>query len=293
MMGQEQSYGAYPRRQRRYDDTSAYPPSVSQRGRTADAGPVSPGKEESIVEQLEYPTYQSSPFVSESTAAGESEYESIPPIAPSYDNARRRPRVHDDSRPIYDLYHGDIEDKLGTDGRGQIRHEQVGRKHLHQKQWKDRLRNKFDVALGLQPPADDTATYYDSWKTQMKDVDDDRKEALRQQMNAAGSEQMQAPLQTSQSPTSYPKNRRARMRAKSNFDIPPPPDKSYKSRLDEVPFWREQGNIASLLFDNRPSSLPPPSGARDGSGRPPMRRGPLEVCLIKTATTFSRGSVHT
>jgi hypothetical protein len=58
------------------------------------------------------------------------------------------------------------------------------RRHERPSRWKERLRRKFDVALGLESPPSSSSssmagTYYDSWMAQMKDVDDGRKEALR------------------------------------------------------------------------------------------------------------------
>ena len=122
----------------------------------------------------------------------------------------------------------------------------------------------------------------------MEGMDDGRKEAMRRRMNeldASGQdigESRRGDAPSSSAP--YRNNRRARMRAKKTaaFDndrspsprsVDPP-----KSRLDEVPFWREGGSIASLLFENRPSSS---SGARDG--RHPNGRKSLEVRLFTTS----------
>ena len=199
-------------------------------------------------------------------------------------------------RTIYGLYHREtdvltsspnIEEEEDAD-------EEVGRRHERPSRWKERLRRKFDVALGLESPPSSsssssmTGTYYDSWMAQMKDVDDGRKEALRRRMNERDDPSTAAvTLPNGKSRRALPSspipnrnNRRARMRAKKqtpaldgqaspslkSTDLP-------KSRLDEVPFWREGGSIASLLFENRPSL--PSSTGRDDRGV--MGRKSLEV----------------
>ncbi|KAL3766415.1 hypothetical protein ACHAW5_008652 [Stephanodiscus triporus] len=188
-------------------------------------------------------------------------------------------------RKIYGLYHRsddggnrgtdrstssnrvDLDREEGAEGRESRRDE---------RRWKERLRRKFDVALGLQLPsqssASTTGAYYNSWKTQMEGMDDGRKEELRRRMNelndspAAAASRRNGDLgrDAASSSSSHRNNRRARMRAKTTaFDQQstlPRSIESPKSRLDEVPFWREGGSIASLLFENRPSSSP---GARE------------------------------
>ena len=120
----------------------------------------------------------------------------------------------------------------------------------------------------------------------MDGLDDRRKEVLRRQMKVENnsdtndnySKQASDDTKTS-TPSLYRNNRRARMRVKSIVDNKQsPPSRrnrnnksSPKSRLDEVPFWREGGTMASLLFDSRPS--------RDGKGYP-SRRKSLEQLLL-------------
>jgi len=233
-------------------------------------------------------------------------------------------------RPIYGLYHND---DIGRNPNGEVEynngsHQDEQPDHYHQQQWKDRLRHKFDVALGLTSPpmpSPSTETYYDSWKTQMEEMDEGRKEALRRKQDrmnespeagggvgGGGSNSKQSKTQQSSLPdtsppssfTSYPKkNRRARMRAaksKVNLQTPPQPSQgtlhpsqgsSYrgrypsnnrKSHLEEVPFWREGGTIASLLFDNLPSSssMSGRTGGRRNGRRPRMKRGSLENIIL-------------
>ena len=169
-----------------------------------------------------------------------------------------------DSKRIYGLYANQME-----------RVEKEAEREIHRKrQWKDRLRRKFDDALGLHPPVPSSMSsqesYYDSWKNQMEGVNDGRKEVLRRRLN----EDISSADRTS---SPYRNNRRARMRAKSTVINSPPTssrrqfdNKSFqRSRLEEVPFWREGGTIASLLFDNQqsPSSRPTRRSSRT-----------LEVC---------------
>ena len=198
-------------------------------------------------------------------------------------------------RTIYGLYHRETDVSTSSPKREEEEDadEEVGRRHERPSRWKERLRRKFDVALGLESPPSSSSssmagTYYDSWMAQMKDVDDGRKEALRRRMNERDDPSTAAiTLPNGKSRRALPSspipnrnNRRARMRAKKqtpaldgqaspslkSTDLP-------KSRLDEVPFWREGGSIASLLFENRPS-LPSSSG-RDVRGV--MGRKSLEV----------------
>ncbi len=159
----------------------------------------------------------------------------------------------------------------------------------HKRQWKDRLRRKFDDALGFHSSASSSVTsqesYYESWKKQMESVDDGRKEVLRRQLNekhlsSSINDSSKPKIET---PSTYRNNRRARMRANSSVAKTPPPSSSrrlynesfQRSRLDEVPCWREGGTIASLLFDNR---QPPTS--------PKRRSRTLEVsALVRVIVT--------
>ncbi|KAL7446205.1 hypothetical protein ACHAXH_009381 [Discostella pseudostelligera] len=170
-----------------------------------------------------------------------------------------------DSKRIYGLYADQATQKQME------REEEKAERELHHKrQWKDRLRRKFDDALGLHSPASTSVTtkesYYDSWKNQMEGVDDGRKEVLRRQLNdeylLSASDDSTNTISGASS--TYRNNRRARMRAKSNIVSTPPSssrqpgNRSFpRSRLDEVPFWREGGTIASLLFDTRQSPSRP------------------------------------
>ena len=228
-----------------------------------------------------------------------------PISSPNLQRDKTRQRSHaysndenaDKIRPNYGLYHS-VENQSRQRSRNQTNHENAGeQRHQQAKktQWKYRLRRKFDAALGLQYPTassssgEERTTYYESWKIQMKEMDDERKEILRQRMKeesdlTASTTSKQSSSGTSpvttQAPPSYRNNRRARMRAKSQTSngtplSPPPSRRMNKSHLDEVPFWRESGTIASLLFDNRPSLSSSVSSldSRDG-GR---RRTSLEV----------------
>ena len=119
----------------------------------------------------------------------------------------------------------------------------------------------------------------------MDGLDDRRKEVLRRQMkvendsDTTNDDSKQASDETKTStPSLYRNNRRARMRVKSIVDKKqsPPSRRNNKksppkSRLDEVPFWREGGTLASLLFDTRQS--------RDGKGYT-SRRKSLEQLLL-------------
>ena len=153
--------------------------------------------------------------------------------------------------------------------------------HHHKRRWKDRLRTKFDAALGLEPTAAPTEkeSYYDSWKRNMREMNDNHKDRLRRKMkDGSASASTVAPFQRSfaMDPNNrVPQNRRAKMRAvkagimdeSSSLQtstqisaispgVKTPRTKKYKSKLHpkEKPFWKERGSIASLLFDNSPSS---------------------------------------
>ena len=89
-------------------------------------------------------------------------------------------------RTIYGLYHRETDVSTSSPNRGEEEDadEEVGRRRERPSRWKERLRRKFDVALGLESPPSSSSssmagTYYDTWMAQMKDVDDGRKEALR------------------------------------------------------------------------------------------------------------------
>ncbi|KAL9186641.1 hypothetical protein ACHAXT_005879 [Thalassiosira profunda] len=263
------AYDAMPRR-RRYNDGAYYQTAVPPPRRRA-RDPYSS------------PTMQG--------YTGKNGEASVPSDAMPRDGTRQRRRRVEregESRPVYSLYHGERSIDLETQD-GSL-DEQTEQYHQRRKQWKERLRHKFDAALGMQAPppssSEPSETYYDSWKSQMEEMDDGRKEVLRQQMNdvdeTSGAKSGQPkPLQTDGSSVSpYPRNRRARMRASSHSgkqsSTPTPRGQSYNYRLDEVPFWREGGTIASLLFGNRPAAPPSPD---DGVGRRPRRRS-LEQYLL-------------
>jgi hypothetical protein len=130
----------------------------------------------------------------------------------------------------------------------------------------------------------------------MKGMDHGRKEAMCRRMNELDNPSLaaaasgknckfcrDAPLSSSGVPSfsfAHQNNRRVRMRAKKttalDYKRSPLPQSinSTKSHLDKVPFWREGGSIASLLFENRL----PSSGAEDN--RHPMGRKSLEVRLF-------------
>ena len=178
------------------------------------------------------------------------------------DNGEGDDEAISDSKRIYGLYASQRERE----------EKEVERELHHKRQWKDRLRRKFDDALGLHPPVPSSVSsqesYYHSRKDQVEGVDDGRKEVLRRRLNEDVS-------YADHTPSPYLNNRRARMRAKSTVVSSPPSsrrqldNKSFqRSRLEEVPFWREGGTIASLLFDNQQSP----------SSRPTRRSRTLEVC---------------
>ncbi|KAL7454820.1 hypothetical protein ACHAWC_009575 [Mediolabrus comicus] len=176
------------------------------------------------------------------------------------DNPTRNARMNvsrkrDDTKPIYGLYNGNTREQPVSDS---MNNETEHRSEVHpqpkhkkpKKIWKKRLRKKFDIALGLQSPISPSSSeeLYDSWKTQVDGVHDERKEVLRREMEVQKS-----------SPTSpSPNNRRARMRAKSS--VRQEVGKAAKSYLDE-PFWRRDGGtIASVLFDSQPPQGSTPTG---------------------------------
>ena len=232
-----------------------------------------------------------------------------PPQTPRPLPSRSRARINEDGSPksMYGLYSemdgvNDSTDETIPDPSRQeqraynqnqqgyqTQQQQQKQQRHHRRQWKDRLRQKFDAALGLRTPSSisSSQTYYDSWKTQMEQMDDGHKERLRNKMSETDSSAVtETPSPSMPISTSQPNNRRARMRSmKSNGNRPPPPQqqeqqqqrqpiKSRKSRLDEVPFWREKGSIASLLFDNQDQSS---LSSKNGKGGR-HKRNKLEVC---------------
>ncbi|KAL7553772.1 hypothetical protein ACHAWF_017099 [Thalassiosira exigua] len=234
-------------------ETSGQPPQ-SERGRRSRSREQRYGRNQRPKYGSAYSEYTMHPKGSttdgDQIRRGEESVEDIPKQPMS---SLRHDEKESHHRPNYDLYQQDSR-------------EQAESTHRYEKQWKDRLRHKFDAALGLQPPPSSstpTETYYGSWKSQMKGMDEDRKEVVRQQMNQSKASTGGDPEQSN----AFPKNRRARMRAKSSKG----PPSSTKSRLDEVPFWRKRGTIASLLFDTAPTSADGPS---------PMKRKSLEQLIL-------------
>jgi hypothetical protein len=143
-----------------------------------------------------------------------------------------------------------------------------------QQRWKDRLRHKFDIALGLEA---------ELLRTQIESMNDRRKHVLRRRLaneyNNNDEQQLGVSLRRNDSTlveVVEPNNRHARMRYRakagrnvlkfdeqtksSSLSITPltkttttiessSPSNSSRRRIDEVPFWRDTGSIASLLFD--------------------------------------------
>ena len=281
-------YDAYYAQSRGYDDRSSYHQSNE---------PDAMRREEDSGQDVSAEVHQSLPTSSTTNRFDTKSINSIPPPLDEASQSQQRRRVYDksggSSRPVYGLYQND--EREMDEQEIQDRVQRGHHRHDHTQEWRDRLRTKFDAALGLQSPTsdDDDETYYDSWKSQIQEMDDGRKEVLRGQMNGlsedstpdinADSDTRQPKPGSSDTSTGPTSNRRARMRAKSKHPPPPPSrvaktSRSPRSRLDEVPFWREGGTIASLLFDTRPapssSSSSTPSGRE---GRRPRRRGSLEV----------------
>ena len=197
--------------------------------------------------------------------------------------------VEEDSSPkkIYGLYQPNSSIDTELVKKEESFHEQQQQQQQQQQQrWKDRLRHKFDIALGLEA---------DSLRTQIEGMEDRRKNVLRRRMNEneLNNDEQRGASRRDDPPLVVvePNNRRARMRRanadnalklgeqkpKASSSITPltktttDVESSPKSRLslDEVPFWRETGSIASLLFDAQsPLSY---SGTRDGGARHPRR----------------------
>ena len=180
------------------------------------------------------------------------------------------------TKPIYGLEYA------SPVGRGTKQASEQPHRHdnHHKQRWRDRLRRKFDAALGLEQtsaPAE-KESYYDSWKRNMRELDDSHKDRLRQKINTipeveAAKPQSRMSDTSTDSSVEIPQNRRARMRAakikignepsspSAAQSIVPsakvPWTKTYKSklRLKEKPLWKERGSIVSLLFDDASSSL--------------------------------------
>jgi hypothetical protein len=176
-------------------------------------------------------------------------------------------------------------------------HEQ--QQQQQQQRWKDRLRHKFDIVLGLEA---------ESLRTQIESMDDRRKHVLRRRLanefNNNDEQHLGVSLRRDDSPLVVvvePNNRRARMRnrarraktdeqrissssssmiplsskTKTTIESSPNPSR----RLDEVPFWRDTGSIASLLFDTRSSLSYSVTGV--GNARHPRRgKFSLEQLLL-------------
>ncbi|KAL3803839.1 hypothetical protein HJC23_004001 [Cyclotella cryptica] len=199
------------------------------------------------------------------TSAAERLEGPLVPIESESTPTRKRPslqsRKHTDKKgnpkPVYGLYNEDDLKVKSPEEELESRHS-----HHHKQEWKDRLRRKFDAALGLEssPSTTKQEAYYDSWIKHMERIDDSRKTRLRDKMNDERDSTAE-PLQSESNPSNVPRNRRARMRAAKNSNLHkrktrPSYDrvKRSKLRLDEKPFWKERGSIASMLFDNRPAS---------------------------------------
>jgi hypothetical protein len=170
-------------------------------------------------------------------------------------------------KPIYGLEY--VHDANSSENEDMIprQYRQLGH---HKQQWKDRLRKKFDAALGVEPTSApiEKESYYDSWKRNMRDMDDKQKDRLRRKMATEMNTLSDVPnnKQTRMTATRIPQNRRARMNAAKAVSLNESalPDsirtasahktRTKSHRLDERPFWKERGSIASLLFDNNSSS---------------------------------------
>lgn len=190
---------------------------------------------------------------------------------------RSRNRSHDSDKPIYGL--GYVQNESGTPSQ-----------HQHKRQWKDRLRNKFDAALGLDATAASTenVSYYDSWKRNIKAMGDSHKDRLRRNMQ---DDEKVSRASVPVNSTRVPQNRRSRMRAaksgtKNESTSPPvqlpsnaPRIQKYKSNLrrEEKPFWKERGSISSLLFDNNPSSF---RKNMQKKSRKSLEVSPSEQCIV-------------
>lgn len=196
-------------------------------------------------------------------------------------------------KKVYGLYqpNSSIDTKVVKQEESHHEHQQQ-QQQQQQQRWKDRLRHKFDIALGLEA---------DSLRRQMEGMDDIRKNVLRRQMNKNefnNYEQRGLSRSDDDPPLVVePNNRRARMRNRtraktdeqriSSSSMIPLSSKTTtmesilsnsRRRLDEVPFWRDGRSIASLLFATRSPSY---SGTRNGATRRPMMGGfSLEQLLL-------------
>ncbi|KAL7466370.1 hypothetical protein ACHAXS_006671 [Conticribra weissflogii] len=233
------------------------------------------------------------------------------PIKERYSRPRRprsrvRMETNEDGSPksIYGLYSETEDDAdanatdeiLSSDTQQEHQQNQNGKQQPN-RHWKDRVRHKFDIALGLDTPTtSDSESYYDSWKSQMEQMDDWRKEKLRNKLYdmESSSDVSAAKMQDAQSTDqkSSPNNRRARRRArmssKTTESQPPTPFKTQsKSRTDDIPFWREGGSLASLLFDTQYGPDIP-----SGNGNRSFRRNPRKNSLERLILS-PRGRDHT
>ena len=213
------------------------------------------------------------------------------------DGAYRRKKVdrrEEREVPEYGLLYNDVRDGTSdVDSRSERERYSEYKEHQRRLKWKDRLRRKFDAALGLETQTSSShsvgsSSYYDSWRTHVSELDDKHKDRLRTQKEAS----INRATNNSDSDHGYnnsqpPKNRRARQRIRSKSastrEQQPDsssaveknsarPSRSPRSRLDEVPMWREKGTLASLLFDTRPRV--------DGDRRKRQRMSLLEVSSV-------------
>ena len=206
------------------------------------------------------------------------------------DGAYRRKKVdrrEEREVPEYGLLYNDVRDgNSGIDSRSRRESYSEYREHERRLQWKDRLRRKFDSALGLETrtsssDSEGSSAYYDSWRTQVSKLDDKHKDRLRTQKEASINNSDPGYNNAQPQP---PNNRRARQRSASTREQEQQqpsssmveensytPSRPQRSRLDEVPMWRKKGTLASLLFDTQPRV--------DGDRRKRKRMSLLEVRL--------------
>ena len=243
---------------RRYHDTESMASNITpRRRRSIERQRVSNVKERQKRDLPEQPASFSVARDIGSSASGDDSGVQLTGVEQNVQQRNERLR-QDSTKPIYGLYNGDISDQPtsnslynATEQRQEPQPHHP--KHTYPKKiWKKRLRKKFDAALGLQSPSSPSSSesLYDSWKTQVDEVHDSRKEVLRNEMNRKKS-----------SPTSHSRNnRRSRMRAKLNTSQVSNTARSY---LDEPPFWRRDGGtIASVLFDSQQPSSPTSRGVQ-------------------------------
>ena len=182
----------------------------------------------------------------------------------------------ENSRPIYGLYRGtrayddDVRDEQGTaeeaDADGPHR-EEVGRRR--ERHWKDRVRRKFDAALGLQSPssaAADEGAYYASWKSKMVDLDRAR--------TGGGAPRGR---RRRRSPREETDERATSLESWNAPPSPPPPPSTRRHRRARTE-GGAKGSEDMRGRAPRPRPLPPAGGS------------PLP--LVDDADYDSRGSVH-